>query len=133
MTSVKTNGVVEFRFFRADARAVAVAGDFTQWQEKAIPMQHEGNGWWVARVAFEPGEYRFRYVADGTWFTDFASHGVEVMTPGADDRARVSEIIYDELCHNIIREESRTFYRDVVGRLVAQGAQGGVADGQFDQ
>jgi 1,4-alpha-glucan branching enzyme len=78
MTSVKSNGVVEFRFFRANASDVAVAGDFTKWQENAIPMQHEGNGWWVARVSFEPGEYRFRYVADGTWFTDFASHGVEL-------------------------------------------------------
>ena len=54
----------------------------------------------------------------------FASHGVEVITPSADDRARVSEIIYDELCHNIIGEESRIFYRDVVERLVAQGADG---------
>lgn len=78
MTSVKTNGVVEFRFFRANARAVALAGDFTKWQEQAIPMQHEGNGWWTARVSFDPGEYRFRYVADGAWFTDFASHGVEL-------------------------------------------------------
>lgn len=78
MTSVKSNGEVEFRFFRANASEVAVAGDFTQWQENAIPMRHEGNGWWVARVTFDPGEYRFRYVADGKWFTDFASHGVEL-------------------------------------------------------
>jgi 1,4-alpha-glucan branching enzyme len=78
MTSVKSNGQVEFRFFRANASEVAVAGDFTQWQENAIAMRHEGNGWWVARLAIEPGEYRFRYVADGKWFTDFASHGVEL-------------------------------------------------------
>ena len=78
MTSVRSNGEVEFRFFRANAAEVAVAGDFTQWQENAIRMTHEGNGWWVARVTIEPGEYRFRYVADGAWFTDFASHGVEL-------------------------------------------------------
>lgn len=54
----------------------------------------------------------------------FASHGVDVITPNGEDRAKVSQIIYDELCHNIIREESRAFYRDVVGRLGAQGAQG---------
>ena len=78
MTSVRTNGEVEFRFFRASARDVAVVGDFTQWQEKAISMRHEGKGWWTARVSLEPGEYRFRYVADGQWFTDFASHGVEL-------------------------------------------------------
>jgi 1,4-alpha-glucan branching enzyme len=78
MTSIRTNGEVEFRFFRANARAVAVAGDFTAWEAKPITMRHEGNGWWSARVSLEPGEYRFRYVADGQWFTDFASHGVEL-------------------------------------------------------
>jgi hypothetical protein len=26
----------------------------------------------------DPGEYRFRYWADGHWFTDYASHGVEL-------------------------------------------------------
>ena len=78
MTSVKTNGEVEFRFFRANAGSVSLAADFTQWQDKAIPMRHEGNGWWVTRVSLAGGEYRFRYVADGQWFTDFASHGVEL-------------------------------------------------------
>ncbi len=51
----------------------------------------------------------------------FASHGVEVVVPEHDDRARVSQIIYDELCHNIIREESRALYRDVVRRMDAEG------------
>jgi 1,4-alpha-glucan branching enzyme len=78
MTSVRTNGEVEFRFYRADAKRVAVAGDFTGWQDQPITMRPEGNGWWVARVTLDAGEYRFRYVADGQWFTDFASHGVEL-------------------------------------------------------
>lgn len=78
MTSVQTNGEVEFRFYRANATEVAVAGDFNNWQGQAIPMRPEGNGWWTARVKLDAGEYRFRYVADGQWFTDFASHGVEL-------------------------------------------------------
>jgi 1,4-alpha-glucan branching enzyme len=78
MTSVSSNGEVEFRFFRATAKEVALAGDFTQWQAKPIAMRHEGKGWWAAKVSLEPGEYRFRYLADGQWFTDFASHGVEL-------------------------------------------------------
>jgi 1,4-alpha-glucan branching enzyme len=78
MTSVRSNGQVEFRFFRSGAKAVAVAGDFTEWSQSPIAMRHEGNGWWTARVSLQPGEYRFRYVADGQWFTDYASHGVEL-------------------------------------------------------
>lgn len=52
----------------------------------------------------------------------FASYGVEVVTPDADDRREVSRIIYDELCHNVVRDESRALYRDVVGRM--EGVQG---------
>jgi 1,4-alpha-glucan branching enzyme len=78
MTSVRNNGEVEFRFFRANASQVRLAGDFTQWQANAIAMRPEGNGWWVAKVRLDAGEYRFRYVADGHWYTDFASHGVEL-------------------------------------------------------
>lgn len=52
----------------------------------------------------------------------FASHGVSVVVPDADDRAAVSRIIYDELCHNIVRDSSRELYRDVVARMA--GVQG---------
>ncbi|MHA0285668.1 aspartate/glutamate racemase family protein [Mycobacterium sp. C3-094] len=52
----------------------------------------------------------------------FAPFGVSVVVPDADDRAAVSRIIYDELCHNIVRDSSREVYRDVVGRMA--GVQG---------
>ena len=78
MTSVRANGEVEFRFFRPNASEVRLAADFTGWQEQAVPMNHEGNGWWSTRLRLDAGEYKFRYVADGQWFTDFASHGVEL-------------------------------------------------------
>ena len=78
MTSVRANGEVEFRFFRAGAGEVRLAADFTKWQDESLAMRDEGNGWWTARVRLAAGEYRFRYVADGQWFTDFASHGVEL-------------------------------------------------------
>ena|SRR5688572_29012412 len=78
MTSVRANGEVEFRFFRSGVREVRLAADFTEWQEQALSMLDEGNGWWTTRVRLGAGEYRFRYVADGQWFTDFASHGVEL-------------------------------------------------------
>jgi aspartate racemase len=53
-----------------------------------------------------------------------AGHGLDVLVPDADDRAAVHRIIYDELCRGVIREESRHFYRQVIDRLVAAGAQG---------
>ncbi|MEW2632736.1 aspartate/glutamate racemase family protein [Streptomyces sp. NPDC048389] len=68
----------------------------------------------------------------GTAFTmdqDFyrgrlAGHGLEVLTPGAEGRALVHRVIYDELCLGVVRDESRAAYQKVIGELVAAGAQG---------
>jgi len=51
-------------------------------------------------------------------------HGLSVLVPGQQDRGLVHAVIYDELCHGIVRPESRAAYRDVIGRLVEAGAQG---------
>jgi len=51
----------------------------------------------------------------------FASYGVEVVTPDAEDRSEVSRIIYEQLCHNDIRGDSRRFYVDVVERMGCAG------------
>ncbi|WP_309127022.1 aspartate/glutamate racemase family protein [Microbacterium sp.] len=52
------------------------------------------------------------------------AHGIDVLVPAAEDRAGVHAVIYDELVHGIIRPESRAFYREVIERLVARGAEG---------
>jgi aspartate racemase len=51
-------------------------------------------------------------------------HGLKVVIPDAADRETVHRVIYDELCLGVVREESRAAYREVIGRLVAQGAEG---------
>ena len=53
-----------------------------------------------------------------------AHHGLQVVIPDATDRDTVHRVIYDELCLGITRDASRTAYRDIIGRLVAQGAEG---------
>ncbi len=68
----------------------------------------------------------------GTGFTmsqDFyrdrlASHGLRVLVPGEHDQRMVHRVIYDELCLGVVRAESRAAYVEVVGALVARGAQG---------
>lgn len=77
MTSVRTDGVVEFRFYRPGVNSVSIAGDFNEWSRDQLLMQGDEEGWWSASAQLPPGEYRFRYCADGAWFTDFAAHGVE--------------------------------------------------------
>lgn len=53
-----------------------------------------------------------------------AAHGLTAVVPDADDRALVHSVIYDELVHGEISEESRQRYAEVIARLVARGAEG---------
>jgi len=50
-------------------------------------------------------------------------HGLEVLVPEAFDRATVHRIIYEELVQGRIVDASRQAYREVIGRLVARGAE----------
>jgi aspartate racemase len=49
--------------------------------------------------------------------------GLDVMVPQADDRRIVHDIIYRELVAGEVLANSRTAYREVIARLITQGAQ----------
>ena len=50
-------------------------------------------------------------------------YGLRVVTPEADDRQVVHEIIYRELVSGLIYPQSRELYRHVMRRLVERGAE----------
>lgn len=49
---------------------------------------------------------------------------IEVMVPEADDRKKINDIIYGELCVGKILEQSRKIYLDIIRRMVGDGARG---------
>ena len=51
-------------------------------------------------------------------------HGVEVIVPARGDRERIHRVIYEELCVGRIVDRSRDELMEIIGGLVAQGAQG---------
>lgn len=53
----------------------------------------------------------------------YERHGIEAVVPGEQDREDVHRIIYDELCHGIVKDESRRVYQRVIEDLEARGAQ----------
>ena len=53
-----------------------------------------------------------------------SAHGLQVLVPDDAERTIVHEVIYNELCLGVINESSRVAYRDIIRRLVAQGAEG---------
>jgi aspartate racemase len=50
-------------------------------------------------------------------------HGLDVIVPDTDDRQIVHDVIYDELCRGVIRDESRQQYRRVMRSLADRGAE----------
>jgi aspartate racemase len=49
--------------------------------------------------------------------------GLDVLVPDDADRATVHRVIYDELVAGQVVPASRALYRDIIARLVAQGAE----------
>jgi 1,4-alpha-glucan branching enzyme len=76
MVTQTPNGKMLFEFHRPDIQQMAIAGDFNGWQH-SFQMLRGRDGWWRATIQLAPGTYRFRYIADGQWFTDYAAFGLE--------------------------------------------------------
>jgi aspartate racemase len=49
--------------------------------------------------------------------------GIETIVPSAADRQVVHDAIYNELCHGVIREESRATFQAIIARMAAEGAE----------
>ena len=53
-----------------EAKSVELVGDFTHWQNNAIPLKKQKNGTWKAGVELPVGIYQYRFLVDGQWRDD---------------------------------------------------------------
>lgn len=68
-----------------------------------------------------------RYVMEGgTYVKRLEAQGVEVRLPNKPDRDEVHRVIYEELCVNDIRDESRARLGDVIRRFGGDGCDSAV-------
>ena len=93
-----------------------------------VPLLHIADA--IADRAHELGWSRLG-VLGSSWVMEedfyvgrLARHGLAVEVPGAADRAEADRVIFDELTQGIVRDESRTSYVEILGRLRDQGAEG---------
>jgi aspartate racemase len=49
---------------------------------------------------------------------------IEVIVPNEEDKQIVHNIIYDELCKGVIKEESKSKYIQIIEKLAREGAEG---------
>lgn len=62
---------VQFVISAPEARTVALAGDFNEWNPSIQLDDPDGDGLWTARVALEPGVHEYMFVIDGSeWRPD---------------------------------------------------------------
>lgn len=91
-----------------------------------VPMLHIGDA--TARAIADKGLKRPALMAtaftmDHPFYADrLRAHGLAPAFPNAADRAEIHRIIYEELCREIVTEDSRQTYIAIADRLVAQGA-----------
>ena len=79
-----------FGYAAPEAASVLLVEDFTNWQEKPIAMQKGPDGLWLTTVNLPPGEYAYRFLADGEWRNDPACC-VRVPNPyGGENSLRVA-------------------------------------------
>lgn len=50
-------------------------------------------------------------------------NNIEVLIPEPNERERVHDIIYNQLCQGIINDEARTDFINIIERLFEKGAQ----------
>ncbi len=55
---------------KQDFQNVKLAGNFTNWDQGAIVMTKGLTGEWKAQASLEPGEYEYKFMADGSWLND---------------------------------------------------------------
>lgn len=55
------------------------------------------------------------------------SHGLTVMVPTEPERARVHDVIYQELVRGLIKPDSKRAYLEIIDALTARGAEGVIA------
>jgi len=92
-----------------------------------VPLLHIADA--IADAAHEHGWARLgvlgtRWVMEEDFYVGrLARRGLDVMVPDTADRAEADRVIFDELTQGLVRDESRSSYAAILGRLRAAGAE----------
>ena len=70
-----------------NARIVAVAGSFNEWNQSQVLCGKEADEW-VCRLDLKPGKYTYKFIIDGDWILDPANPDSE-----DDDRGHTNSVL----------------------------------------
>jgi 1,4-alpha-glucan branching enzyme len=64
------DGRILLELIKPDAKNVAVAGTFNEWNPQKTPLSPLGNGRWAGDLKVKAGRYEYLFVVDGQWLPD---------------------------------------------------------------
>jgi len=66
-----------------------------------------------------------KYTMQASFYPEtLKKYNIEIITPELEDQLIINDIIWKELAHHIITNESKQAYLDVISKLKSKGAQG---------
>jgi 1,4-alpha-glucan branching enzyme len=71
------NREVEFTLIAPEAKNVSIAGQFNNWDARALPMKKDKKGAWRIKIKLPQGACQYKYVVDGSWAEDIAGRESE--------------------------------------------------------
>lgn len=72
------DGHLVFVYHDDAAKSVSLAGDFNNWNEAGTPLMRDQSGLWLTRIdAPAAGNYRYKFVVDGTRWIEDPSNGMK--------------------------------------------------------
>jgi 1,4-alpha-glucan branching enzyme len=60
----------EFKLYAPQARKVALAGSFNNWDTNKISAKKDSKGNWKVKVSLNPGRHEYKFFVDGNWAND---------------------------------------------------------------
>ena len=60
----------EFKLFSPSAKRVNLAGNFNNWDTKALSAKRDSKGSWSIKANLRPGRYEYKFLVDGSWIND---------------------------------------------------------------
>jgi 1,4-alpha-glucan branching enzyme len=82
---------IQFAFPATEAKKVALAGDFNNWDPLANPMKKDKKGVWEVTVNLKPGRYEYRFFVDENWENDPSCTGCVPNNLGSMNCVRIVE------------------------------------------
>ena len=59
-----------FCYVAPAATSVLLVGEFTEWQQKALPMEKGKDGAWTTTLKLPQGKHSYLFIVDGQWCED---------------------------------------------------------------